>query len=96
MELLVAYDVGTTTPEGERRLRRVAKICEGYGVRVQKSVFEVVCSPAERLLLQAQLLEVIAPGVDSIRLYAVPRGTFRNASHLGAATRPPHHGPMIV
>lgn len=96
MELLVTYDVGTTTPDGERRLRRVAKICEGYGIRVQKSVFEVVCTPAERLLLQAQLLDVIAPGTDSIRIYAVPRGTLTDARHLGAAIRPPHRGPMVL
>jgi CRISPR-associated protein Cas2 len=96
MELLVTYDVGTATAEGERRLRRVAKICEGYGVRVQKSVFEVVCSPAERLLLQAQLMDAIAPETDSIRLYAVPRGTFSDARHLGAAIRPAHRGPLVL
>jgi CRISPR-associated protein Cas2 len=41
MELLITYDVDTTTPAGTRRLRHVAKTCEGYGHRVQKSVFEV-------------------------------------------------------
>ena len=56
MELLVSYDVDTTTPEGQRRLRRVAKACEGIGHRVQKSVFEVVCDPAGRLTLEAKLL----------------------------------------
>lgn len=96
MELLVTYDVGTTTTEGERRLRRVAKICEGYGIRVQKSVFEVVCSPAERLILQAQLQAAIAPDTDSIRLYSLPRGTFTTAHHLGSAIRPPHHGPLVL
>lgn len=96
MELLVTYDVGTVDPAGERRLRQVAKICEGYGVRVQKSVFEVVCSPAERLMLQAKLTGVIAPNVDSVRVYAVPRGTFTQARHLGAAVRPMHQGPMVL
>lgn len=96
MELLVTYDVDTTTTEGERRLRRVAKICEGYGVRVQKSVFEVVCSPAQRLKLQAQLTNAIAPDTDSIRIYAVPRGTFPDAQHLGAAIRPAHYGPLVL
>jgi len=40
IEVLVAYDVSTDTSDGRTRLRRVAKICEGYGQRVQKSVFE--------------------------------------------------------
>jgi CRISPR-associated protein Cas2 len=96
MELLITYDVDTTDRDGERRLRKVAKICEGYGSRVQKSVFEVVCDPAQRLLLQAALLDAIEPSLDSIRFYALPRGTLMAAQHLGAAVRPAHRGPLIV
>jgi CRISPR associated protein Cas2 len=40
MEYLIAYDVDTTTADGQRRLRKIAKVCEGYGHRVQQSVFE--------------------------------------------------------
>ena len=40
MLILVTYDVDTTSPEGQRRLRRVAKECLNYGQRVQNSVFE--------------------------------------------------------
>ena len=32
---LIAYDITS-----DRRLRRVARICEDYGIRVEKSVFE--------------------------------------------------------
>ncbi len=96
MELLVTYDVDTTTREGERRLRRVAKACEGYGYRVQKSVFEIVCEPAQRLLLEAQLLSIIDPAHDSVRIYQLTRSTFRTAQHLGAAISPTHDGPLIL
>ncbi|MGH3796758.1 MAG: CRISPR-associated endonuclease Cas2 [Pseudonocardiaceae bacterium] len=96
MELLLTYDVDTTTREGERRLRRVAKACEGYGYRVQKSVFEIVCNPAQRLLLEAQLLDIIDPALDSVRIYHLTRSTFRTARHLGAAVDPTHDGPMII
>lgn len=96
MELLVTYDVDTTTPEGQRRLRAVAKICEGYGIRVQKSVFEVVCNPTERLLLEAALRSTIKAAQDSVRIYQLPRGTLENAKHLGNATKPAHHGPLIL
>ena len=40
MYILVTYDVDTSTKDGERRLRRVAKACVDYGQRVQNSVFE--------------------------------------------------------
>lgn len=41
MLVVITYDVNTMTVAGEKRLRRVAKLCERYGVRVQNSVFEV-------------------------------------------------------
>jgi CRISPR-associated protein Cas2 len=96
MELLVTYDVETVTPEGQRRLRQVAKVCEGIGYRVQKSVFEVVCDPAQRLRLEASLLDIIDAQSDSIRIYQLDRGTFSQAKHLGAAARAPHDDPLIV
>jgi CRISPR-associated protein Cas2 len=96
MELLVTYDVDTTTREGERRLRNVAKICEGMGHRVQKSVFEVICNPAQRLQLEAALLNIIEPDLDSIRIYHLGRGTFSAARHLGSSRTAPHHGPLII
>ncbi|WP_446225077.1 CRISPR-associated endonuclease Cas2 [Nocardia sp. IBHARD005] len=96
MELLVTYDVETMTPEGARRLREVAKICEGYGHRVQKSVFEVTCTPVTRLLLGSALANTIDPAKDSIRIYHLDRGTFDNARHIGAATRPPHNTPLVL
>ncbi len=40
MLVVVAYDVNTENEEGRRRLRRVARVCEDQGQRVQKSVFE--------------------------------------------------------
>ena len=96
MELLITYDVETTTPEGQRRLRQVAKTCEGLGHRVQKSVFEVVCDPKQRLLLEARLLDIIDPSTDSVRIYHLDAGAFSSAKHLGAAVSPPHRGPLIV
>ena len=40
MLMLVSYDVNTVNAAGRRRLRRIAKACEDWGVRVQNSVFE--------------------------------------------------------
>lgn len=96
MEVLVTYDVGTVDREGQRRLRRVAKICEGIGHRVQKSVFEIVCEPAQQAQLEADLLNVIDERRDSVRIYRLDRGTIRLARHLGAATAPPHRGDIIL
>ena len=69
MDILVAYDVATDTPDGERRLRRVARECERYGQRVQKSVFECAVNDMQRATLTARLLEHIDEERDSLRIY---------------------------
>ena len=56
VEFLVAYDVATDTAEGRQRLRRVAQVCEAYGQRVQKSVFECQVGQKEWVNLRARLL----------------------------------------
>ncbi len=69
MDILVSYDVSTETPEGRRRLRKVAQICEGYGQRVQKSVFECSLSETQYVSLEERLVRVIHPKEDSLRIY---------------------------
>ena len=96
MELLVTYDVNTMTPEGRRRLRQVAHICEGYGLRVQKSVFEVVCTDADLLTLKDRIMRIVDHANDSIRIYRMQTGAFRNATTLGTAAALPHRDPLIL
>ncbi len=83
MEVLVAYDVTTETPDGERRLRRVAKVCEGYGHRVQKSVFECIVSPADYLRLVADVAAAIDPATDSVLLYRLREPFDQHVQRLG-------------
>ena len=35
MLVLITYDVNTENNNGKKRLRRVAKLCVDYGIRVQ-------------------------------------------------------------
>ncbi len=69
MDLLLAYDVATDSAEGRRRLRRVAKLCESYGVRVQNSVFDLVIDPHELVTLLARMTDIVEPTSDGIRVY---------------------------
>jgi CRISPR-associated protein Cas2 len=72
MLVLVCYDVNTETKEGRRRLRRVAKVCESTGQRVQKSVFECQLDVARFEGLERKLLAEINPLQDCLRLYRMP------------------------
>ncbi|HEY9475514.1 MAG TPA: CRISPR-associated endonuclease Cas2 [Mycobacteriales bacterium] len=96
MDLLVTYDVETTTPEGAARLRKVARTCEAFGHRVQKSVFEVVCSEAQKLRLVARLLDIIDPDQDSVRLYRLPARLLDDVEHLGRTRDQAPRGPFVV
>lgn len=69
MLLVITYDVNVTQPSGQKRLRKVAKICEKYGMRVQNSVFEVLVDAAQLTVLKHDLSKFIDPEVDSVRFY---------------------------
>lgn len=69
MLVIVCYDVNTETPAGRRRLRRVAKACEGRGQRVQKSVFECQLDLAGLEDLERRLLALVDLERDCLRLY---------------------------
>ena len=69
MDIVVTYDVCTETKEGRRRLRRVAKVCEGVGQRVQLSVFECTVNAVEYELLKQRLRKELKADEDSLRLY---------------------------
>lgn len=83
MIVLVTYDVCTTTPEGARRLRRVAKACMNYGSRVQMSVFECRLTPAQRVLLEEDLKRIIDEETDSLRIYDLGNNPSR-ITHIGS------------
>lgn len=69
MQVLITYDVKTSSKKGNRRLRQVAKICTNYGQRVQNSVFELNIYPSDLVKIKSQLKKVIDLEEDSIRIY---------------------------
>ncbi len=68
-DILVSYDVNAEDKAGERRLRRVAKVCKDYGQRVQYSVFECSVNEMDLERLRAKLTKIIKPEEDSLRIY---------------------------
>lgn len=96
MDILVTYDVDTSTRAGERRLRKIAKVCEAYGMRVQKSVFEVVCRDTDKLKLTTALNDTIDPTTDSIRIYRLPAQALDNVEHIGLTRDLDPRGPLII
>lgn len=86
MLILVTYDVSTVDAKpGARRLRRVAKVCESYGIRVQKSVFECQVGSTEWVQLRAKLLNEIKLDTDSLRFYFIDQSDRLRIEHHGTS-----------
>lgn len=69
MLVLITYDVDTISETGQKRLRKVAKLCQDYGQRVQNSVFEYRLSEAQFVVLRNKLENIMNHDLDNIRFY---------------------------
>lgn len=96
MMVLVTYDVNTETETGKKRLRRVAKICENIGQRVQNSVFECLVDPAQWATLRQKLLNEYDKQHDSLRFYFLGKNWQQRVEHLGAKPGYDPEGPLII
>ncbi len=96
MLVLVSYDVSTRDEAGRRRLRRVARLCENRGQRVQNSVFECLVDAAQWVSLRADLLAEADPGQDSLRFYFLGNEWKRRVEHVGTKAAYDPEGPLMI
>ena len=95
-DYLVSYDVETTTREGRRRLRRVARVCSDYGQRVQLSVFECRLDDALFETFMARMADEIDGQHDSLRVYRLPADRVQAIRVLGRDHWRDPDEPLIV
>lgn len=96
MLVIVCYDVNTETKAGRRRLRRVAKVCESTGQRVQKSVFECQVNLMQFETLERSLLAEIDPTEDNLRLYRLPDSRGAEVREHGTFRATDFNGPLVL
>jgi CRISPR-associated protein Cas2 len=96
MMVVVSYDVSTVAEGGQRRLRKVAKICKDYGQRVQFSVFECSVDPAQWTRLRDKLIKEIALEEDSLRFYFLGTNWKRRVEHVGVKKALDPDEPLVV
>jgi CRISPR-associated protein Cas2 len=92
----VTYDVSTEAPAGRRRLRRVAKACQAYGQRVQKSVFECLVNEAQFEQLKFTLSKEISDTEDSLRFYRLREPRAKYVEMMGKMLTHDLHDPLIL
>ena len=96
MMTLVSYDVSTVDAAGRKRLRKVAKDCVNYGLRVQYSVFEVDVDYGTFLKLKDRLMKIIDEEQDSLRFYYLGNNWKRRVEHIGAKETYDPEGSLIL
>ncbi|MBC8245166.1 MAG: CRISPR-associated endonuclease Cas2 [Verrucomicrobia bacterium] len=96
MLILVTYDVATPDKPGQKRLRRVARACEDYGTRVQKSVFECQVGKTEWAALRQRLLDEINTSQDSLRFYFLDEIAISRTEHHGTNEPTDLTEPLIL
>ncbi|MDE7419482.1 MAG: CRISPR-associated endonuclease Cas2 [Muribaculaceae bacterium] len=96
MYVLITYDVNTSSENGQKRLRQVAKCCKDFGQRVQNSVFECLIDGSDFVRLKAKLLSLIDKDLDSIRIYQLGKNYQAKIEHLGVKTSFDMEGELII
>ncbi len=95
MLMLVTYDIATDGAHAPKRLRRVARLCQDFGQRVQYSVFECQVDPAQWIQLRNQLIGAIDDRVDSLRFYRIGSNWRSRVEHVGAKASYDPDGPLL-
>jgi CRISPR-associated protein Cas2 len=80
---LVAYDIASP-----KRLRKVARICEDFGLRVEFSVFECELDDDLFSSFWARLASVIDPGEDCVIAYSICGSCLAKTLSCGTRGRP--------
>jgi CRISPR-associated protein Cas2 len=88
---VIAYD----TPS-DRRRRKLAKLLEGYGLRVQWSVFECELRGDQLQRLRQRLERLIVAEQDSVRFWRVPDLGCAQRMHLGRTAPSPEWEDRLV
>lgn len=87
MLTLVVYDIAD-----DRRRHKLAKFLEGYGRRVQESVFECFLTLEEMKRLHGKVARRVHSEEDNVRFYWIPSGAV--ARSLAIGSEPPAPPPQ--
>lgn len=78
MNMIVAYDIADP-----KRLARIAKIMKDYGIRVQKSIFEVTARGGVFAQMRRRVEAVIVPAEDGVKYFPLCEKCAGNVEIIG-------------
>lgn len=93
---MIVYDISTATKAGAKRLHEMAKLCEAYGARVQKSVFEARLGEQQVERFIGDVMDTIVPSEDSVVIYRIAGDLAEARLVLGRPTGQRFGGAWVV
>lgn len=88
---VIAYDCPC-----DKRRRKLSVLLQGYGVRVQESVFECELQAQLFQRLLERLQRLIRPAEDSVRLWPLSRRCCARIVDLGRPVATPGMGDVVL
>jgi CRISPR-associated protein Cas2 len=88
---VVTYDIPC-----DRRRKKVSDLLEGYGRRVQYSVFECLLSAVKYKALRQRLKKRVNVAEDSVRFYPISGHTINQVEIWGGVPLTPMPGSTVV
>lgn len=88
---VVVYDI----PDDKRR-KKVSDLLEGYGQRVQYSVFECILTQAQYKELRERLRKRVKLSEDSVRFYPLSKHTLSQVETWGEPPLTKMPGSVII
>ena len=78
MVYFISYDIANS-----KRLSKVSRLLQNFGIRIQYSFFECEMEKSQLEVLKEALLKIINKKQDSIRIYPICEDCIRETSTLG-------------
>lgn len=88
---IVTYDITS-----DKRRRKISDLLEGYGQRVQYSVFECALDPEKYQELKLRLYKRIQPSEDRVRIYPLSGHTIHSIEVWGGPDVAQLAGSVVV
>jgi len=83
MKWLVCFDI-----KDDKKRRLIANMLEEYGIRVQRSVFEIEISKSKLNKSYNKMKQLVDKKEDSIRFYSLNFDTIKKSLWLGFGSEP--------
>lgn len=90
IQVVVAYDIGN-----DKRRNKVAKCLQGYGERVNFSVFECILKPGHFVRMKKELKELVKHKEDNIRIYLLCKDCINKTEVIGGDPQGFKNSPLV-